>query len=99
MLTRYPAEERFDIENGGLPGKSRISLTGRVLQYDAEIFKEKTVAQGRFHANICGDPGENKVANAAAVQHAVERGIVKAAVARFFQNYITDSGRSLSTSW
>ena len=48
---------------------------GGILQHHAEVFEEETIAQRRFDADVGGDAGEHQVANTAAAQNAVERGI------------------------
>ena len=61
---------------------------GGILQHHPKILEEKAVAQGRLHAHVGGDAGEHQMTNAPAAQQAVERGIEKAAVARFRQHDI-----------
>ena len=41
---------------------------GGVGQHDAEIFEEEAVAQGRFHADVGGDAGEDQGADAPAAR-------------------------------
>jgi hypothetical protein len=72
-----PAKERFDVKKRGLLGEGRASLMGGVFQHDAEILKEKAIAQCRFDANIGGDPGKHQMTNATAAQDAVQWGIKK----------------------
>ncbi|OMP12957.1 hypothetical protein COLO4_02524 [Corchorus olitorius] len=86
-------EKRFDIEQRGLLRKIRSGLMRGVSQYHAEIFQKEAVTQRGLDADVGGDAGKNQMTDPAAAQHAVERGIEKAAVARFWQHDIARFGR------
>ena len=58
---------------------------GSVFQHHAKILEEEAVAQGGLHADVGGNARKDQMTNAPAAQQAVERGIEKAAVARFRQ--------------